>query len=211
MAVDKRIIENEDDLDFGIDALIVIEPRFAPVVRDCGHPPVRRRAAGFAGLMDIIVSQQLSVAAAASIAARLKDLGIHDAETLTASDDDALRACGLSRQKIRYLRGLAMTDIDHDRLADLDDEGVIAELTKLDGIGRWSAEIYAAFCLGRRDAFPAGDLALRQSARMLFVLEDCPSDNQLRKIAEPWSPWRSIAARILWSNYRLQKQREGIR
>jgi DNA-3-methyladenine glycosylase II len=127
-----------------------------------------------------------------------------------ASEDD-LRACGLSRQKVRYAKALAEADIDYKALRELPDAAVIKELTAVTGIGLWTAEIYLMFSLGRADAFAAGDLAIQIAVQDIFELEDRPTDKQLRVIAEPWSPWRSVAARLMWSYYLEAKQRDGIR
>ena len=206
-----KMIETETDLDHGIRLLTSMEPAFGQVVETCGRPPLRSRPGGFPALLNIIVSQQLSVAAADRIADRLRESGLLDARAIQQVGDDVLRKCGLSRQKIRYIRNLAASELDYAALGKLDDKPLISELTSLDGIGVWSAEIYALFCLGRRDIFPAGDLALRLAAQSLFELADCPSERQLRILADPWSPWRSVAARLLWSHYRNTKRSEGIR
>ena len=131
-------------------------------------------------------------------------------ETVASADEDALRACGLSRQKIRYAQGLARSGIDYDALAQLPDAEVIAALVTLPGVGRWTAEVYAMFALGRADVFAAGDLALQEAAKVLFELPARPTDKELRLMAENWSPWRAVAARALWAYYRLRKGREGI-
>ncbi|MEM8591096.1 MAG: DNA-3-methyladenine glycosylase 2 family protein, partial [Pseudomonadota bacterium] len=105
---------------------------------------------------------------------------------------------------------LARSDVDFEGLPGMETDQVIKELTKITGIGVWTAEIYAKFSLGRADAFAAGDLALQEGARMLYDLENRPTDKELRTLAEPWRPWRSVAARILWAYYAQEKKREGI-
>lgn len=126
-----------------------------------------------------------------------------------ASDED-LRAVGLSRQKARYGRALAQAGIDFDALRGMPDAEVVARLVAVPGIGVWTAEIYAMFALGRADVFAPGDLALQEAARDLFRLEARPSEKVLRAMAANWSPWRSVAARILWAYYRVAKDREGV-
>ena len=127
------------------------------------------------------------------------------------SSDDDLRACGLSRQKIRYARALAEARIRYPALREMPTEHVIATLVEVPGIGTWTAEIYAMFSLGRADVFAPGDLALQESARVLFELDDRPSEKALREMAQDWSPWRGVAARLLWAYYHVAKDREGIR
>ena len=129
---------------------------------------------------------------------------------LAASDED-LRACGFSRQKILYARDLAASGIDYDALRVTPTEEVISQLVSVRGIGPWTAEVYAMFSLGRADVFAPGDLALQESARVLFDLPDRPKEKALREMAEAWSPWRSVAARLLWAYYHVLKDREGIR
>ena len=136
---------------------------------------------------------------------------MQDAKNVRAASEEALRALGLSRQKARYVKALAEADIDYAALRTLPSDDVIANLTAVPGIGRWTAEIYVKFALGRADAFAAGDLALQEGARLVFDLPDRPTEKTLRKMAEDWSPWRSVAARILWAYYSAAKQREGIR
>ena len=122
-----------------------------------------------------------------------------------------LRGCGLSGQKVRYVRALADSGTDFEALRTVPDEEVVRELTRIAGIGRWTAEIYAMFALGRADVFAAGDLALREATRLLFDLSDRPTERQLAEQAGQWTPWRAVAARILWAYYRVAKDREGIR
>jgi DNA-3-methyladenine glycosylase II len=157
-----------------------------------------------------ICAQQLSVAAADSVWNRLCAAGAPDPEVLRALDEDELRACGLSRPKARYARALAGAGIDYDELANLPEDEAIAALTAVKGIGVWTAEIYLMFSIGRADVFAPGDLALQESTRILFGLPERPAEKALRLQAEAWSPWRGVAARLLWAYYRVAKQREGI-
>lgn len=206
-----RIIETEGCVAEGATWLAAMEPRFDAALALTGPLPLRRRTDGFAALFDAIVSQQVSVAAGDAIWARLEGAGLTEPVAVAAAEDADLRACGLSRQKIRYAKALAAAQIDYHALRHAPDAEVITRLTSVPGIGRWTAEIYALFSLGRADIMPAGDLALQEAARMLFALEDRPTDKRLRAIAEPWAPWRGVAARLLWAYYRVAKEREGIR
>lgn len=205
-----RIIETADCVAEGALALAAREPRFAAALALTGPLPLRRRAGGFGALLDAIVSQQVSVASAQAIGGRLAQAGLVSAQAVALADDAALRACGLSRPKVRYVRALATAGIDYDALAHLPEDEVVARLTAVPGIGRWTAEIYAMFALGRADAFAAGDLALQEAARLLFDLPARPAEAGLRAMAEDWRPWRAVAARLLWAYYRLAKAREGI-
>ena len=206
-----RIIEGPDCVAEGAAWLAAREPRFVHALDLTGPLPLRRRAGGFADLMGAIVSQQVSVAAADAIWRRLEAAGMVEAAAVAAADEAALRACGLSRQKVRYARALAQAGIDFDGLRALPDEDVVATLVAVPGIGRWTAEIYAMFSLGRADVFAPADLALQEAARILFALDSRPSERALRAMAADWSPWRAVAARLLWAYYRVAKEREGVR
>lgn len=206
-----RIIQTAADLAEGGAWLARTEPRFAVALADIGPLPLRRNQGGFAALLDAIMGQQVSVASANAIARRLTEAGLTAPDRMAAADEDSLRACGLSRQKIRYAQGLARAGIDYGALADLPDEQVIATLVALPGIGRWTAEIYAMFSLGRADVFAPGDLALQEAARLMFDLPARPREAELRAMARDWSPWQAVAARALWAYYRLHKSRDGIR
>jgi DNA-3-methyladenine glycosylase II len=205
-----RIIETEDDVAEGAAWLAAAEPRFARALALTGAPPLRRRADGFATLFAAIVSQQVSTAAAAAIWARLEAMGATSPEGVEAASDAALRAAGLSRQKVAYGRALAASGIDFAGLRAMPDAEVVAELVRVKGIGVWTAEIYAMFSLGRADVFAPGDLALQEAARALFELPDRPREPALRAMSLAWSPWRAVAARLLWGYYRVANRREGV-
>jgi DNA-3-methyladenine glycosylase II len=206
-----RIIHSLDCVAEGAGWLAAQEPRFAHALALVGDLPLRRHADGFTALLDAIVGQQVSVASANAIWARMEAAGLIEMAAVAAASDDDLRAAGLSRQKARYAKALASSGIDFITLRDDVDEAVVARLVAVPGIGRWTAEIYAMFALGRADVFAAGDLALQEGARVLFGLADRPSEKALRVMAEAWSPWRAVAARILWAYYHVAKSREGIR
>ncbi|WP_212525970.1 DNA-3-methyladenine glycosylase 2 family protein [Actibacterium sp. MT2.3-13A] len=206
-----RIIETEDCVAEGAAYLARIEPRFAHALERTGPLPLRRRRDGFEPLLGAIVSQQVSVAAADAIWGRLKAARLTGPRQVIRASEEELRACGLSRQKIRYAKALAGAGIDYRGLRAAPDEQVVATLVAVPGIGRWTAEIYAMFSLGRADVFAPGDLALQEAARLLFGLEARPSERALREMAAGWAPWRGVAARALWAYYRVAKEREGIR
>lgn len=206
----ERIITHEDHVAEGADWLAANTDHFARLLEITGPLPLRRTPDGFGQLASAIVSQQVSTASARAIRGRLEEAGLLRAETLALADDESLRACGLSRQKMRYLRALAQAGIDFGALRDAPTDEVIATLTAVTGIGVWTAEIYAMFALGRADVFAPGDLALQEGARHLLGLEERPKERSLREIAAQWSPWRAVAARGLWEYYHHVKGREGI-
>lgn len=206
----ERVIRGPACVAEGADYLARIEPRFADALAQTGEVPLRLRDDGFAELLGAIVSQQVSTASAQAIWGRMVQAGLTDPVRVARATEAELRACGLSRQKVRYAAALADAGIDYAALRDLPTDAVIARLVEVPGIGRWTAEIYAMFSLGRADVFAPGDLALQEAARLLFDLDARPGDRELRAMAEAWSPWRAVAARLLWSYYRLAKGREGI-
>ena len=206
-----RIIRGPDCIAEGAEWLAAREPRFAAALAQTGPPPLRLKDDGFDALFGAIVSQQVSVASASAIWGRLEAAGLTGAQAVAQAPDEALRACGLSRQKIRYARALAQAGIDYRGLRGAPEAEVVAVLTEVPGIGRWTAEIYAMFSLGRADTFAPGDLALQESVRLLFDLPERPRERALREMAEAWSPWRAVAARLLWAYFHVAKAREGIR
>lgn len=206
-----RLIETEADLACGMAHLVAVCPVWARVAPLIGPLPLRRRADGFEAIASAIVSQQISVAAADAIWGRMAAAGLGTAPAIAAADIETLRAAGLSRPKARYLKAIAATGLDWDGLRSLPDDEVIAMLVALPGIGVWTAEIYLKFALGRADVLAAGDLALQEAARLMYGLETRPGAAALRALAEPWRPWRAVAARGLWAYYRLARGREGIR
>ncbi|WP_296717840.1 DNA-3-methyladenine glycosylase 2 family protein [Erythrobacter sp.] len=189
-----------------LDALALREPQLASALDRVGYPDARIRAPGFETLLRTIVGQQVSVASAASVWTKLEaELGPDFAPAdLLARDYDALRACGLSRQKQGYARSLCELmiagELDFDNLP-ADDEEAIALLTLIKGIGRWSAEIYLLFAEGRPDIWPAGDLAVQEGVKRLLDLEERPAEKTTRKLAEPWSPQRGAMAIFTWHFY----------
>ena len=170
---------------------------------------------GFAGLIKIIVGQQVSVHAADAIWARLQaGTGGVSVATILNYDIDGLKAFGLSKPKARYTLAIAEAardgDIDFETLPNLNDEVALTALTSLIGVGRWTAEVYLTFCEGRLDFFPAGDLALQEGLRMAEGAEDRLNEKQLYARAEAWRPHRGVAAHLLWAYYGGVKRGEIV-
>lgn len=193
-----------------LDAVAAREPRLAKELARIGYPEPRVRDRGFVTMLRTIVGQQVSVAAAASMWRKLEaELGSESGGAFTPGcllkrDFDTLRACGLSRQKQGYARSLCELveagELDFESLP-ADDEEAIALLTRIKGIGRWSAEIYLLFAEGRPDIWPAGDLAVQEGVKRLLGLEQRPAEKATRALAEPWSPQRGAMAIFTWHFY----------
>ena len=200
------MVRTTDSIRLAVEALAERETAFAAVVERHGIPEPRRSEPGAHTLLRTIVGQQVSVAAARSMWSKLEAAfgSPPDLRMLLAASDEELRAAGISRQKAGYARSLAQLvlsgELDLASLPEDDDEAV-ALLTRIKGIGRWSAEIYLLFAEGRPDVWPAGDLAVQIEIGRLFGLEDKPSEKQLREIAEAWRPHRGAAAILAWHSY----------
>tara|TARA_A100001037_G_scaffold149925_1_gene135470 strand:- start:132 stop:761 length:630 start_codon:yes stop_codon:yes gene_type:complete len=207
----ERAIQSQECINEGASFLANIEPRFKYALEVTGELPLRLSPEGFERLLGAIISQQVSVAAANSIWKRLVKANLNGPRKIMRADDAELRAVGLSRQKVRYARALAESKMNFRSLRSMSSEEVINTLTQVSGIGVWTAEIYTMFSLARADVFAAGDLALQESARLLFELRERPSEREIRQMAEKWSPWRAVAARLLWAYYSYSKKREGVR
>ena len=200
------MVRTKQSIRRGVEALASREPAFAKVVKQHGIPEPRTSNRGAETLLRTIVGQQVSVAAARSMWAKLEAAfgSPPDLNLLLAASDEDLRAAGMSRQKSGYIRSLASLvisgELDLEKLPE-DDEEAIALLTKIKGIGRWSAEIYLLFAEGRGDVFPAGDLAVQVELGRLMGLSEKPSEKQLRELAEAWRPYRGAAAVLAWHSY----------
>lgn len=205
-----RIIETPDCVAEGADWLARHCPVMEKAYEVTGPLPLRRRGDGYDALLSAIVSQQVSVASARAIWGRLKEARLTGPRKVAAATDEELRACGLSRQKIRYARELARAKINYKALRHASDDEIVETLIQVPGIGRWTAEIYAMFSLGRADVFAPNDLALQEAARMLYDLPARPTEKELRTMAEAWTPWRAVAARLFWAYFHVAKDREGI-
>jgi DNA-3-methyladenine glycosylase II len=218
-ATDRRetmtIIACDADLEEGMAALCLMQPEWRTIIARTGLPPLRRRAAGFEALVGIVVGQQLSVASARAVLARVESvLAPLTPERILAATDDEMRLSGLSRPKQRTLRAVAAAidtgQLDLATLEGASPEFVHAHMTAVSGIGPWTADIYLLFCLGHRDGFAAGDLAIQDAARVAFGLPGRPKAAELTTMAEAWRPWRGVAARLLWAYYATLKAREGL-
>lgn len=197
---------NEAGLRDAVDRLAEVEPAFAAAIARAGYPAPRVREPGYETLLRTIVGQQVSVASASAVWKRLESLlGKGCApDGLLAQDYDALRGCGLSRQKQGYARSLAELvlagELDLGNLP-ADDEAAITQLVHVKGIGRWSAEIYLLFAEGRPDIWPAGDLAVQIEIGRLLELPERPTEKETRALATGWRPWRGAAAILAWHHY----------
>lgn len=203
-------IDSLDVILEGIEHLKRADPRLLPVVEMAGEVPLRRRAPDFAGLVNIVVSQQVSVASGNAIYSRVEELvSPFEAVTLAGITDEELGKAGLSRPKIRTMRAIAGAingGLDLAALASCPPEEAHARLCEIKGVGRWTADIYLLFCAGHPDIFPSGDVALQNAVRDAFGLEDRPKPDALDEIAGQWAPWRGVAARLFWAYYRALRQ-----
>lgn len=197
-------------------ALFAAEPRFAAIEERAGPVPWRTRPRGFAGLLRTICGQQISNQAAGAIWRRLAALpGALTPEGLLAMDDATLcGVAGLSRPKAAHARSLATAcldgTLDFQRIAVLADAAAVAMLSSVKGLGPWTAEVHLIFAEGRGDLFPSGDIALANAARHLFEMKARPAPRALARMAEAWSPARSLAARLLWHHWRHETGRPLI-
>ena len=191
-----------------LDALAVREPAIAHALAKAGYPEPRISVPGYQTLLRAIVGQQVSIQAAASMWAKLTAAvgDPPDPETLLGASDETLRAAGLSRQKASYARSLAEEVVsgrlDFQHLPE-DDEAAISELSRIKGIGRWSAEIYLLFAEGRPDIWPAGDLAVQIETGRIFGVDAKPTEKRLREMSEPWRPHRGAFAIFTWHHRKI--------
>jgi DNA-3-methyladenine glycosylase II len=208
-------LDTEADLRTALTHLVERDPRIADLVAVAGQPPLRRRPAGFAGLASIVCSQQLSTASAAAIWKRLEAaFDPLDHNAVLAARTIKLKRAGLSMAKIKTFREIARAvrdgTIDLDGLAEMPADAAHAALISIKGVGPWTADIYLLFCIGHVDAFPAGDLALQEAARIALNKRKRPDAKQLAELAEAWRPYRGVAACVLWSYYRAVKRRDAV-
>ena len=197
----------DESLRPALEALAERDRDLAWAYARCGLPPLRSAPLGFPGLIHTIVGQQVSAAAGRAIMGRLEAaVRPMTPKALLKLDDQALRGVGLSRPKVRYCRGLAEAmasgSLDLDAVHALDDDAAIERITEVRGLGRWSAECYLLFALKRPDVWPADDLAVRTAMQRLKGLSERPGTKVMDRLAEPWRPYRSAAARLLWHTYR---------
>jgi len=209
-----HFIHTEADLETATAALIAADRRLAAAHALAGPLPLRRRPGGFEGLASIVVSQQLSTASAAAILGRLSTaIDPLDHAGMLRVRTPRLRRVGLSMGKIRTLRAIARAIrdgvLDPEKLVDMPADDAHRLLMQVHGIGPWTADIYLLTCIGHADAWPAGDLALQEAARLALALKARPTTKEMGPLAEPWRPWRGVAARLLWTYYRAVKGRSG--
>jgi DNA-3-methyladenine glycosylase II len=210
-----RFLHHEKDFDAGLASVTKADARLRELIEIAGRPALRRRPAGFPGLCAIICSQQLSTASASAIWARLAAaFDPLDPEAIRRARADKLARIGLSRPKIKALKAISKAlskgEIDIDALAHMEADAAHAALIALHGIGPWTADVYLLFCLGHADAWPAGDLALQEAARLAFGLKQRPLQTEMVRLAEGWRPWRGVAAHVLWNYYRAVKRRDAV-
>jgi DNA-3-methyladenine glycosylase II len=210
-----HFLHTDADLEKALRKLVAADSRLADMLAIAGTPALRRREAGFAGLAAIVCGQQLSTASAAAIRDRLFaafDPFHHD--RVRRARATTLAKLGLSAPKIKSIKAIA-TEIakgrlDLDVIGQSDADSAHQALIAVHGIGPWTADIYLLFCLGHADAWPAGDLALQEAARIAFNLKKRPTVKEFIALAEIWRPWRGVAAHLLWKYYAVAKKREGI-
>jgi DNA-3-methyladenine glycosylase II len=209
-----HFIHTEADLKAATARLIAADSRLAAAHVLAGPLPLRRRPGGFEGLASIVVSQQLSTASAAAILGRLSTaIDPLDHTGMLRARTPRLRRVGLSMGKIRTLRAIARAIrdgvLDPEKLVEMPADDAHRLLMQVHGIGPWTADIYLLTCIGHADAWPAGDLALQEAARLALALTARPTTKEMGPLAEPWRPWRGVAARLLWTYYRAVKGRSG--
>ena len=197
-------------LEEGADWLARIEPRFAAILPHVLPLPLRLKPDGFGPPLHITLGQQVSVASANALWSKLQAADMTTPMAVRSATQDNLRGLGLSQQKARYAHALADAELDFEGLHHLPSDKVIKALCAVKGIGMWTAEVYTMFSLGRADIFAPGDLAIQEAAKLLFGLPERPSERTLRKMADAWSPWRSVAARLFWAYHATTKQKDGI-
>jgi DNA-3-methyladenine glycosylase II len=208
-------LDTPETLKRHLDALVALDPRLGDVAGKAGTFEIRRSPGGFEGLARIVTGQQVSTASADAIWSRFAQLeGALDPVGYLKLSEEAVRGAGQSGGKYRTLRGLAEAiaagSVDFAHLAELPADDAIAALTRLKGIGPWTAEIYLMFSAAHPDIFPAGDVALQRAAQWAFGLDDKPPVKNLIGMAAQWSPHRSTAALLLWRYYRAVRNKEGL-
>jgi len=207
-------ISCDRDIEEGLQELLTLDPRLTEIAKVSGKLPLRLREPGFLSLSHIIIGQLVSRAAAEAIYARfLEEINPPTPEQYLNAGEASWVRIGLSRAKQNTISTLAQaiisSEIDLGSLSKLPQEEAIKKMTKLKGIGPWTAEVYLLFCAGHPDIFPAGDLALREAVRHTFNMSERPDQKEVREIAKQWTPKRGIAARLFWSYYKTIKQREA--
>lgn len=209
------VIRGDEDIRTGLAALLELDPSLNRIASGCGPVPLRLSEPGFAGLASIVVSQMVSRASADAIWGRIvKGTDLLTAENYLAIDPEISAGFGLSRAKaqtlLRIATAVAEGGLDLEALSKKEAVTAMAELTAVKGVGPWTAQVYLMFCGGHADIFPAGDVALQAAVAHALALEARPTASQLAALAEKWSPWRSVAARLFWAHYAVITRREAL-
>ncbi|MDF1608032.1 DNA-3-methyladenine glycosylase [Hoeflea sp. YIM 152468] len=209
-----RRIDSTEDIAAGLAGLAQCDARLARAIELSGPVPLRRRPPGYAAFAEIILSQMVSKASAAALQRKLEwAAGEISPAAILALSPEALRQAGLSRAKAetlcRVACGVLDGELDLDGLCRLDGREALSKMVAIKGVGPWTAEVYLLFCAGHPDVFPAGDVALQNAAADILGLEARPNPRLLSSLAEPWSPWRGVAARLLWAYYATVMKRDA--
>lgn len=204
-------IRTETDVMHGLARLLELDPGLKPLAKIAGALPLRLQEPGFAGLSRIVIGQHVSTASAGAIHARfINEVTPVTPQAWLATAQEVRIAIGLTRAKQATLDSIASSivsgELDLNTIGSLDAQEAIARLTRLKGVGPWTADVYLLFCEGHPDIFAAGDLAIREAARLAFDMDERPSENSLRQIANDWAPYRGIASRLFWTYYEKLKQ-----
>ena len=203
----ENTLNSQKDVNIGLNYLSKKEKCLANLISMINDFPLPKISSGFEALLKIIISQQLSTTAANSIWNKFIDSNLTSRTNILAANEQTLLSRGLSRQKCIYVKALANEDINYNDLAKKSSEEIVNRLTQIKGIGKWTAQIYCLFSLGKANIFPSGDLALQEAIKIIFGLKERPSEKEVIKIAENWDPWKSLAAHLLWDYYNKIKKK----
>lgn len=203
----ENTLNSQKDVNAGLEFLSKKDYYLANLICKKSDFSLPKRNAGFAALLKIIISQQLSTTAANSIWNKFIDSNLTSRTNILAANEQTLLSRGLSRQKCIYVKALADEDINYNDLAKKSSEEIVNRLTQIKGIGKWTAQIYCLFSLGKANIFPSGDLALQEAIKIIFGLKERPSEQEVIKISENWDPWKSLAAHLLWDYYNKIKKK----
>lgn len=209
-----NLIQNNADVEAGLEQLLLLDERLAPIAELTGALPLRLSEPGFAGLASIIVSQMVSRASADAIWRRIVAAGPVTAPAYAALAPEVISTFGLSRAKAATLMALSKAVVDETvdlhGICALDGDEAMKQLVSLPGIGPWTAQVYLMFCAGHPDIFPSGDVALQSAVGHAFKMDARPELKALAAMAEGWSPHRSVAARLFWAYYAVAMRRNGL-
>ena len=203
----EKTLNSQKDVNQGLNYLSKKDNCLSNLISMINDFPLPKRNSGFEALLKIIISQQLSTKAANSIWNKFIGSNLTSRTNILAANEQTLLFHGLSRQKCIYVKALANENINYDELAKKSSEEIVNRLTQIKGIGKWTAQIYCLFSLGKANIFPSGDLALQESIKIIFGLKERPSEQEVIKISEKWDPWKSLAAHLLWNYYNKIKKK----